>query len=118
MGKINLKASIISEEETLNIETTGIKTNNKIVYKENNVTVTVLIFNNKIEINRTCNEYKISLNFEKDKKTISKYQVFDGEKIFDLETFTKILDICDNKIKLEYELEGNTFKYTLEMEDL
>ena len=61
MGKINLKASLISDEENLSIETTGIKTGNKIVYKENNITVTILIFDNKIEMNRTCNEYKINL---------------------------------------------------------
>ena len=67
MGKINLKASLISSEENLNIETTGIKTDNKIIYKENNITVTILIFNNKIEMNRTCNEYKINLVFEKQK---------------------------------------------------
>lgn len=118
MGKINLKAKLISEEENLNIEVSGIKTNNKIIYKENNITVTILILNNRIEMNRTCNEYKINLIFEKDKKTISTYQVFGMPKIFDLETNTKKLDISDNKIQLDYELERNKFSYVLEMEDL
>ena len=118
MGKINLKAKLISDEENLNIEVSGIKTNNKIVYKENNITVTILIFNNKIEMNRTCNEYKINLIFEKDKKTISSYQVFGMPKTFDLETNTKKLVISDKKIELDYELEGNKFSYLLEMEDL
>jgi len=118
MGKINLKASLISEEENLNIDTTGIRTNNKIVYKENNITVTILIFNNKIEMNRTCNEYKINFVFEKDKKTISSYQVFGMPKIFDLETNTKQLKIEDNRIELDYELEGNSFRYSLVWEDL
>ena len=54
MGKINLKAKLISDEENLEIETSGIKTSNKIVYKENNITVTILIYDNKIEMNRTC----------------------------------------------------------------
>ena len=118
MGKINLNTSIMSDEENLSIKTSGIKTNNKIVYKENDVTVTILLFNNKIEMNRACNDYKINLIFEKGKKTVSTYQVFGGSKVFNLETFTKKLDINDYKIKLEYELEGNTFKYALEMEDL
>ena len=65
MGKINLSASLISEDEKLKIETSGIKTDKKIVYKENNITVTILISNNRIEMNRTCNEYKINLLFEK-----------------------------------------------------
>ena len=118
MGKINLKAKLISEDHNLNIETSGIKTNNKIIYKENNITVTILIFNNKIEMNRTCDEYKINLVFEKDKKTISNYQVFSLSKILDLETKTKKLIISDNLIELDYELEGNNFSYVLEMEDL
>ncbi|MBR6689912.1 MAG: DUF1934 domain-containing protein [Bacilli bacterium] len=113
MGKINLKAKLISEEENLNIEISGIKTNNKIVYKENDITVTILILNNRIEMNRTCNEYKINLIFEENKKTISSYQVFGMPKTFDLETNTKKLLIKDNEIDLNYNLEGNDFKYSL-----
>lgn len=115
MGKINLKASLISEDENLNIETSGIKTKNKIVYKENNITVTILILNNKIEMNRTCNEYKINLIFEKNKKTMSTYNVFGAPKVFELETLTKTLKIEENEIQLEYELEGNKFSYTLKL---
>ena len=115
MGKINLKASLVSEEENLNIETAGIKTKNKIVYKENNITVTILIFKNKIEMNRTCNEYKINMIFEKGKKTISKYNVFGMPKEFLLETKTKKLEITDTYINLNYNLEGNDFSYSLEV---
>lgn len=118
MGKINLVAELISDDENLNINTTGIKSNNRIVYKENDISVTILIHDNKIEMNRSCNEYKISLVFEKNKNTISKYQLFGSNKVFDLGTLTKKLDISDNEINLEYELEGNSFKYKLEMEDL
>ena len=116
MGKINLKANIISDEENMIIETSGIKTNNKIVYKENNITVSILISNNKIEMNRTCNEYKINLVFEKNKKSISTYQVFGMPKTFDLETTTKKLNIEDKKLEIAYELEGNNFRYSLEWE--
>ena len=116
MGKINLKAKLISEEENLDIEVSGIKTKNKIIYKENNITVTILLFDNKIEMNRTCNEYKINLIFEKNKTTISNYQVFGMPKIFDLETNTNKLDIENDKIDLDYNLEGNNFKYLLKWE--
>ena len=118
MGKINLKANLVSPDEILNIDVSGIKTSNKIVYKENNITVTILILNNRIEMNRTCNEYKINLVFENKKKTISNYQVFGMPKTFDLETKTKKLIIKENLIELEYELEGNNFKYSIEWEDL
>ena len=111
MGKINLKSNLISDEENLNIEVSGIKNNNKIIYKENNITVTILIFNNKIEMNRSCNEYKINLVFQKNKKTMSNYQVFGMPKSFALETKTDKLIIEDNKIEIDYNLEGNNFKY-------
>ena len=113
MGKINLKANLISDEENLNIEVSGIKNNNKIIYKENNITVTILILNNKIEMNKSCNEYKVNLVFQKNKKTISNYQVFGMPKTFDLETKTNKLIIEDNKIEINYNLEGNDFKYSL-----
>ena len=113
MGKINLKANLISDEENLNIEVSGIKNNNKIIYKENNITVTILILNNKIEMNRSSNEYKVNLIFQKNKKTMSNYQVFGMPKTFDLETKTNKLIIEDNKIEINYNLEGNDFKYSL-----
>lgn len=118
MGKINLKAHLISDEENLNIEVSGIRNKNKIIYKENNITVTILIMNNKIELNRVCNEYKIKLIFDKFKDTISTYSLFGALKIFELETVTKKLLISDKKIEIDYVLEGNNFSYKLEVEDL
>lgn len=115
MSKINLKAKLISEEENLDIKVSGIKIDNKIVYKENNITVTILILNNKIEMTRTCNEYKINLIFEKDKKTISTYQVFGMPKKFELQTITKKLIINEREIKIDYDLEGNVFSFSLKL---
>ena len=115
MGKINLRAILKSDEENLNIETSGIKTNNKIIYKENNITVTILIYDNKIKMNRVCNEYKINFIFEKNKKTTSTYTLFEIEKIFDLETKCNKLKINENEIEIEYELEGSKFSYLLKI---
>ena len=118
MGKVNLKARLKSVDEDLIIETNGIKTNNKIVYKENNITVTILLLKNKIEMNRSCNEYKINLVFEKNKNTLSRYNVFGMPKEFLLETKTNKLEITDNNIRLNYNLEGNDFTYQLEVEEI
>lgn len=118
MGKVNLKARLKSNEEDLIIETNGIKIDNKIVYKENNITVTILIFKNKIEMNRSCNEYKINFVFDKNETTLSKYNVFGMPKEFLLETQTNKLEITDKYIKLKYNLEGNEFSYDLEVEEI
>ena len=98
MGKISLKSKIISIEEKLYIETTGIKTNNKIVYKENDKKVTILIFDNKIEMNRYSNDYEINLLFEKNKKTISHYNIFFVNKIYNLKKNIKKIRINNKKI--------------------
>lgn len=115
MSKINLKARLVSDDEKLDIEVIGIKSKNKIVYKENDITVTILLLNNKIKMNRVCSEYKINLIFEKDKSTISTYNVFDISKKFDLETKTQKLIITDDRIEINYELEQNKFYYLLEL---
>ena len=61
------------------------------------------------------NDYKINFVFEKGKKTISRYNVFGMPKEFLLETKTNKLIIEDNEIKIDYELEGNNFSYTLQI---
>lgn len=106
---------VLKGEENLDFITDGIKKNNKITYKENNILVNVSIFKNKIIMNRKCNEYEIELLLEDKKKTISTYSVFGGTKKFDLETKTKKLVIMDDRIDVEYNLEDNDFKFTLEV---
>ena len=113
MGKTYIKAKLVSDEENIDISTSAIKNKNKIIYKENNILVTILIFKNKILMNRSCNEYEIDFIFEKGKNTISKYKVFGGNKVFSLDTYTKKLIIRDNIIEINYILEGNEFNYVL-----
>ena len=115
MAKINIKAVLITEDEKFDIETYAIKKDNKITYKENDISVTINIFNNKIEMKRVCKDYEINLIFEYKNKTISTYKVFGAPKVFELETNTKKLDIENDKIIIEYILEGNHFSYTLKM---
>ena len=118
MTRINLKASIISDDGVLNINTSGIRSKNKIIYKENNVTVTLFTHSNRIEMNRCCNEYEIYLIFDKNKDTISTYSLFENYKKFNLETSTQKLKITKNLIEIVYNLEGNKFEYKMEVEDL
>lgn len=112
--KINLKTHLISDEENLNIKTTGIKTKDTIMYKENDITVTIKLFKSKIEMNRLCKDYEINLIFEKNKKTMSTYKLLGIPKEFLLETKTSELKIEENKITINYELEGNKFNFYIE----
>ena len=114
MSKINLSAHILSDSDNIKIKTLGIKQRNKIIYKENNINVTIIIFSNRIEMKRVCEFYEINLIFEKNKITKSTYQ-FDSSKVLELNTLTKNLLINDNLIKIDYELEGNKFSYSLNL---
>ena len=111
--KISLNVKLISDEDNLNIKTTGIKTKNTIIYKENDINVIIKLLNNKIEMNRSCKD-NINLIFEKNKKTISTYKLFGTSKEFLLETKTNKLLIQENKLSVDYELEGNKFMFCIE----
>lgn len=118
MAKFKISSNLISNDEILNINTTGIKLDNKIIYEENNISVNIKIFDNRIEIERIHPDYKIELFFDKNNETLSNYRFTGGNKDFKLKTKTKKLIITDKKIEVEYILEDNTFKYKLELEDL
>lgn len=118
MGKIKIKAKLKSIDENLDVNSFAIKNDNKIVYKENEIQVTILILNNRIEMKRVSPEYIIDLIFDEKKDTISTYTFIGGSKCFELNTKTKKLIILDKSISIDYELEGNWFKYTMEMEDV
>lgn len=113
--KINLKTNLISKDDNLSINTVGIKTKNKIIYKENDITVIIKLFKSKIEMNRACKDYEINLVFEKNKKTMSTYKLLDVNKYFLLETKTNELVIEENKIIINYELEKNEFNFCIEL---
>lgn len=115
MSKINLKIELIGPEENINLITSGIKNKNKIIYMENNIKVSITLLKNELNIKRICNEYEVELNLKNKVKTISNYKLFGSSKIFRLETFTNFLDIGDNKIDVDYNLEGNNFKFTIEV---
>lgn len=111
-----IKLHIILEgESNLDFITNGVKKNNKITYKENDILVSIVILKNKIKINRSCNEYHIDLILDSNKETVSTYSVFGGSKKFDLNTKTNKLLITDEKIISEYNIEGNDFKFILEV---
>ena len=118
MKQMNLKIKLVSEEDNIDIKILGNMNENEITYKEDNTDVILSINKDTIKMNRKNNDYNIELVFNKATKTISTYQVFGGLKTFQLETITKNLNISDKKIEIDYNLEGNDFSYTLEMEDL
>lgn len=112
--KVNLKIKLIGEEN-LDFECVGIKNNNTIKYLENNLVVCLTYINDALVIKRSNSEYQVTINLNKNKNTISTYDFVGGNKTFELNTKTTKLVITDSKIDVEYNLEGNEFKFFLEV---
>lgn len=106
---------MLQGEESLDFVTNGIKGKNKITYRENDIKVSIVKHTNSLRIKRICNDYEINLVFKLNEETKSTYSLFGGQKEFLLNTKTNKLIMNDNLIEIEYDLEGNIFKYILEV---
>ena len=116
MSKIKIKTTI--NDEYFYCE--GIKNKNNIIYKDNNVSVKI-IFSDIIKIIRENSEYKIELNFNKNKKTKINYLLKEYNKSLELNLVTKNININNNYIEILYEIidnnEGN-INFKLEFEEI
>lgn len=82
----------------------GIKSGNKISYKENEIIVTILLEDNKIIMKRKSIEYEIYLEFVEKNNSTSKYFLNNNNLWLPLDTFTDKIVVDDSSIKLEYQL--------------
>lgn len=120
MAKIILESTLIDNELKKTITNTkGIKLNNQIKFKENDILVTITIKNNTIEMNRSCSEYNLNLLFEKNKILVNDYNISNLGCI-KLKVETLELNIQENLISIKYYLEIDNekqlFNYNLKYE--
>ena len=94
------------------------KEKNIIKYKEEELQVTIQILDKKVIIERKNEEYDLNLVFSQNEKITCKYQVdFIGLNL-EIDVYTKILEIEENRIYINYELFNDnksigTFEYKL-----
>ena len=94
------------------------KEKNIIKYKEEDLQVTIQILDKKVIIERKNEEYDLNLVFSQNEKITCKYQVdFIGLNL-EIDVYTKILEIEENRIYINYELFNEnksigTFEYKL-----
>ena len=112
MEKISICAKITSKEfnnqETMTI---GIKDNNKIEYKENEIDVTIKILKNKILLYRESKTEKIKLEFINNKESVSYIKSKDIKIPIDI--LTKEIRILENKIYIKYYINNEEFEYDI-----
>ena len=115
MGKIKLREIFKSNEENIDINVVGILNKNKIIYKENDIKVTIVVFSNKILMSRLHSNYEIDFIFENGKTTNAVYKLKEYNKEFKLTIKTTKLVINEKYISINYWLEDNTFSFKLEL---
>ena len=98
-GNIMLKCDDSSLNNCINIK--GFLNNNRLFYKENDILVTLNIFNNKIIMKRKTKDYLLTLSLEENKITKNKYNIKNiGNFIISIKTLKLIID--NNYINIEY----------------
>lgn len=117
--KIN---SILSnfENDTTNVEALADydDKSNTISYKEEDMNVKIEIFENKIILTRKNEDYDLCMEFVENKSKRCEYIVKSIGLNVDIDIFTKILEIEENRIYINYELFNEnksigTFEYKL-----
>ena len=100
--------SVISnnDDETTTIEALADYDEEKriIKYKEEELKVTIEIFDNKIIMERKNEDYDLNLEFNLNEKVKCKYQVNSIGLNLEIDVYTKILEIEENRIYVSYEL--------------
>ncbi len=106
MSKINGCINLQKDGEIIysNFPIKGIKTNDKIVYKENDINVTIFLDNNTIEMKRRTGDYIIELMFLDGKATSGNYHLIEYKNSINLNIETLSSSNQDNKIILDYNL--------------
>lgn len=124
MSKIMVNSKVSSDNENDVLTSTyGIRNENLITYKDNNVFVNILLSNDSVFIKRECDEFILKLTFKENSKCFGSYFIKDINSNLEVFSKTKKLLIENNKIYIEYELYINNcfsdnFVFTMEWSDL
>jgi len=111
----NIRVKLNGNEENLDFKCVSKINNNKIFYQENDISVIVEKCKDRVILIRKHNDYEIKFNFSVLNDQVSTYNVFGSNKDFILDIVTTKLEIDDNKIYIEYKLEEDLFKFSLEV---
>jgi hypothetical protein len=107
MKEIKIRSIVTnSENETTNIEAIGKynKDQNIITFSEEEFENTIYILEDCVKINRKNQDYNLNLEFKLNEKLKCKYEIKSLGIDIDIVVLTKMLEITDNYIYINYEL--------------
>lgn len=124
MSKVRIKSILHdkSSKEVYNVDIIGIKIDNKIKYKDNEINVVICVNEDSMIIERKCKEYHLTLHLSQNNMTKGTYEIYALGTI-DLNITTNKLMINENKVEANYILDfGNNekteFEFLIELEEL
>lgn len=124
MSKVKIKSTLqnLTSNEVYSTDTIGIKIDDKIKFKDNEINVIICVNEESIMIERKCKEYHLTLHLSQNNMTKGTYNIY-NLGIIDLDITTNKLIINENKIETNYILDfGNNekieFKFLIELEEL
>lgn len=121
MEKVKIYSVISnSNNETITIEAIADYDSNDctLKYMEENLSVTIEMFEKRIRMERKNEDYDLNLDFVQNEKKRCKYIVNSIGLNLEIDVYTKILEIEENRIYISYELFNDnnsigTFEYKL-----
>lgn len=118
MTKINCCINL-RENDTLvidNKKVIGLKNKNKITYNDDNMTVTISLNDNKITMERVCDEYTLTLPFEEKTNTSGRYFSNKLNLWLPLDIFTDKILVSEKSVKIKYKIEDKKFDFVIDFE--
>lgn len=108
-----MKLKLKTKLNNIACEYIGIKTNNKLIYQEEDVTTSIKYTDSSVLLKRVYSDSTIYLKFEKG-TNIGKI-VLNNKNSVDLEIKTNIISVSENKIEINYELNDEVYDYIVEV---
>lgn len=113
MAKKDLEIVLITNDNTIKSNISGIVIDNSIKYNDDGVMVVLNINDNNISMTRTTDEYQLILNFKENEHRLGNYILNENNMKLDISVYTKKLIIDENKINIVYILNDEEREYSL-----
>lgn len=118
MAKINCVINLKEDDKIVmdNKEVIGIKSGDKITFKDDEVIVTIIIDNNKIMMKRVNKEYELNLEFEEEINTTGKYFLNNDNLWLPIEVFTDKILVSEKSVEVDYYIDKINFNFKISFE--
>ncbi len=118
MAKVSCLINLKEDDKTVidNKRVVGIKIDNKITFKDDNITVTIIVDNNKIIMKRISKDYELNFEFQERINTTGKYFLNNDNLWLPIEVFTDKILVSEKSIEVDYYIDKINFDFKISFE--